>query len=155
MLEDPASLLVNTYVSEQFVSDIHIGDAVDVEVPSLQRIIDGSVRQVVAAADPVSHQFLVKIALQDSDLHPGMFAQVRFSVGTRQALLMPAEAVVNRSGLHGVYLVDGDGVVHYRQIRVGSRFGNQIEVLAGLHAGDQIAWHGQPALKTGMRLQAQ
>jgi len=153
-LEDPASLLVNTYVSEQFVSAIHAGDAVDVEIPSLQRHIEGSVRQVVEAADAVSHQFLIKIALQDDALHPGMYATIGFATGTRRALMLPATAVVNRAGLHGVYLVDDKGIAHYRQIRIGATQGKKIEVIAGLHDGDVIAWDGKPALKTGMQVQA-
>jgi len=158
-IEDPSSLLVNTYVSEQFVSGIHAGDAVDVDIPSLQRHIAGSVRQVVEAADAVSHQFLIKIALQDDALHPGMYARVGFATGMRRALMLPAAAVVHRAGLHGVYLVDGKGIVHYRQIRVGATQAGQleqqkrIEVIAGLHDGDVVAWGGTPALRTGMRVQ--
>jgi len=152
-IEDPASLLVNTYVSEQFVGKIHVGDHVDVEVPSIGRHITGTVRQVVEAADAVSHQFLIKIALQDSALHPGMFAQVGFAVGKRKALIAPAAAIVSRAGLHGVYIVDAKGVTHYRQVRLGEKRDRGIEILAGLHDGDVIAWHGEPALHTGMKVQ--
>ena len=152
-IEDPASLLVNTYVSEQFVSRIHVGDSVDVEIPSIGRHIRGAVRQVVEAADPVSHQFLVKIAIQDGDLHPGMFAQAGFSIGKRKALIAPAAAIVSRAGLHGVYIVDAKGVAHYRQVRVGAKRDGGIEILAGLHDGDVIAWHGAPTLQTGVKVQ--
>jgi len=152
MIEDPASLLVNTYVSEQFVSMIHAGDTVDVEIPSIKRHISGMVRQVVEAADAISHQFLIKITLQDSALHPGMYAQVGFSTGSRKALMVPVAAIVERAGLHGVYVVGGHGIVHYRQIRVGSRHDDKVEVLAGLRIGDVIAWAGRPELKTGMQV---
>ncbi len=151
-LEDPSSLLVNTYVSEQFVSRIHVGDSVNVEVTSINRRIPGIVRQVVEAADAVSHQFQVKIALQDKALHPGMFAQVGFSIGVRRALMVPEAAIISRSGLHGVYVSDADDIIHYRQIRAGLHNAGQIEVLAGLRDGDVIAWHGKPALKSGMKL---
>ena len=155
-IEDPASLLVNTYVSEQFVSGIHAGDAVDVEIPSMKRHIAGTVRQVVEAADAVSHQFLIKIALaSDGAVHPGMYAQVGFAIGTRQALLAPRAAVIERAGLHGLYVVDNKGIAHYRQIRLGHDTAGtkQVEILAGLHHGDRIAWHGQPPLRTGMKVQ--
>jgi len=152
-IEDPASLLVNTYVSEQFVAKIHVGDHVDVEVPSIGRHISGTVRQVVEAADAISHQFLIKIALQDSALHPGMFAQVGFSVGQRKALIAPAAAIVARAGLYGVYLLDASQITHYRQVRIGAKRGDGIEILAGLHDGDVIAWHGTPALHAGMKVQ--
>jgi len=155
-IEDPSSLLVNTYVSEQFVSAIHAGDSVDVDIPSLHRHITGIVRQVVEAADPVSHQFLVKIALHEHEgVHPGMYAQVGFAVASRQILIVPQVAIIERSGLHGVYLIDEKDIAHYRQVRLGEE-NNQggVEILAGLHAGDRIAWSGNPVLQTGMMVQA-
>jgi len=154
-LEDPTSLLVNTYVSEQFVIGIHIGDKVDVDIPSMQRRITGVVRQVVEAADAVSHQFMIKIALpSDPAIHPGMYAQVGFAVGTRRALLVPQAAVVNMAGLYGIYIVDDDGIAHYRQIRPGEQVNaGKVEVLAGLHDGDRIAWDAKPALQSGMKVQ--
>jgi len=154
-LEDPASLLVKTYVSEQFVSGIHVGDQVEVDIPSMKRRIAGVVRQVVEAADAVSHQFMIKIALpSDAAIHPGMYAQVGFAVGTRQALLVPRAAVIKMAGLHGIYIVDDKGIAHYRQIRPGEQVhANQVEILAGLHAGDRIAWGATPPLHSGMNVQ--
>jgi len=157
-LEDPSSLLVKTYVSEQYVSAIHAGDKVAVDIPSMQRRMVGIVRQVVEAADAVSHQFLIKIALDNnSEAHPGMYAQVGFSIGVRKTLMLPLAAVVERAGLHGAYLVDEKSIVHYRQIRIGNKRGNKVEVLAGLHDGDVIAWAGEKplrhALQTGMKVQ--
>ena len=89
-LEDPASLLVETYVSEQLVSGIHAGDNVNVDIPSMKRRIDGVVRKVVEAADAVSHQFIIKMALPyDAAIPPGMYAQVGFAVAQRLALRVP------------------------------------------------------------------
>jgi len=155
LLEDPANLLVETHVSDQFVSGISEGDEVEIEVSSLQQAFTGVVRQVVQAADAVSHQFLIKIALQArDDVHPGMYAQVGFKVGSRKGLQVPVAAVINRAGLNGIYVADSNGIVHYRQIRLGQKQGEKIEVLAGLHDGDTVAWEGTPALVTGMKVQA-
>jgi len=154
-LEDPASLLVVTYVSERFVSGFHEGDQVDIEISSLKKTYQGVVRQVVQAADAVSHQFLVKIALPEvDDVHPGMYAQTGFRVGSRQALMIPKDSIVSRSGLHAVYVLNEQSIAQYRMIRLGTLSGDQVEVLAGLYAGDVIAWNGQPDLKSGMKVQA-
>jgi len=152
-LEDPSSLLVNTYLSERVINQVKVGDAVDVRVPAMQRHLHGEVRQVVDVADAATHQFQVKVAVQDDALRSGMFAEVGFTLGQRQTLLIPYEAVVDRAGLNGVYLVDADRTVHYRQVRLGRRYGDRVELLAGLHAGDLIAWNGKPELRTGMKLQ--
>lgn len=152
-LEDPTSLLVETYVSENFVSRIHEDDSVDLHIPSLQHSFPGVIRQVVQAADPVSHQFLVKIALSASkDIHPGMFAEVKFHVGERDALFIPNSAVLTRAGLSNVYIIDAQGLAQYRMVRLSHPVGDTVEVLAGLFAGDTIAWAGEPALKSGMRV---
>ena len=154
-LEDPTSLLVETYVSERFVSQIHEGDEVDIKIASLERTYQGVVRQVVQAADPVSHQFLVKTALPAaSEIHPGMYAQTGFHVGKRQALVIPKASVVSRSGLSGVYLLNEESVAQYRLLRLGEQRGDSVEVLAGLRAGDVVAWDGTPALQSGMKVQA-
>ncbi|MDX8407898.1 MAG: efflux RND transporter periplasmic adaptor subunit [Mariprofundaceae bacterium] len=152
-LEDPTSLLVDTHVSEKFVSGIREGAAVDIDVPAAHQTYKGIVRQVVQAADPVSHQFLVKSALPAAQaVHPGMYAQTGFHVGFRKALLIPAAAVIARSGLYGVYVLDDKRIAHYRQVRLGNAMAGQVEVLAGLHAGDVIAWQGSPALRSGYRV---
>jgi len=153
-LEDPTSLLVETYVSERFVSSIHEGDQVDIKIASLERTFPGVVRQVVQAADPVSHQFLVKTSLPVADeIHPGMYAQTGFHIGLRQALVVPKAAIVSRSGLDGVYLLNEESVAQYRLLRLGEAQGESVEVLAGLREGDVIVWSGTPALKSGMKVQ--
>jgi len=154
-IEDPASLLVETYVSESFISKIHENDTVDVTIPSLKQTFEGTVRQVVQAADPVSHQFLVKVALKASpDIHPGMFAQAGFRVGERRAILVPQETLQERAGLYAVYVVDNQGISQYRLVRLGQKLGQQVEIVAGLHDGDTIVW-GNPNIKTGMKIQAE
>ena len=153
-LEDPTSLLVETYVSERFVSHIHEGDAVDIDIPSLKQVFQGTVRQVVQAADPVSHQFLVKAALPVStNIHPGMYAQTAFHIGTREALLIPQQSIISHSGLDATYVLDKSGTAQYRLIRLGLKQGNQVEVLAGLKSGDVIAYQGTPTLSSGMIVQ--
>ncbi len=153
-LEDPANLLVETYVSEQFVSAIHAGDGVEVEVTSQGQPLAGRVRQVVQAADATTHQFLVKITLEShGDVHPGMYAQVGFKTGSRKGLQVPVAAVVHRAGLSGIYVLDAESVVRYRQIRVGKARGEFVEVLAGLHEGNRVVWNGTPALSAGMKVQ--
>jgi len=154
-IEDPNSLLVSTYVSENYVSKIHEGDTVDITIESLHKTFAGTVRQVVQAADPVSHQFLVKVALTPAaDIHPGMFAQAGFRVGERHAILIPKAVIMSHSGLNAVYIVDKDGLAQYRLIRLGTTDGDQVEVVSGLHDGDTIAWNGNPSIKSGMKVQA-
>ena len=91
-------------------------------------------------ADAEANTFRVRVNLPDGavTLYPGMFVKVGFVVGETQRLLVPAEAVVRRSELSGVYVTDGDDVV-LRQVRLGRKYGTSIEVLAGLSEGETVA----------------
>lgn len=91
-------------------------------------------------ADPVTNTFAVRVNLPDSsaDLFPGMFVKVGFIVGESRRLLVPEGAVVRRSELTAVYVVTADRV-SLRQVRLGGHYGDQIEILAGLSEGEQVA----------------
>lgn len=91
-------------------------------------------------ADDAANTFRVRVNLPDGavTLYPGMFIKVGFIVGEAQRLLIPATAVVRRSELSAVYVVDGD-TVSLRQVRLGRRYGESVEVLAGLLEGESVA----------------
>ena len=87
-----------------------------------------------------SNTFRVRLELPEGQhsLFPGMFVKVGFVVGEARRLLIPADAIVRRSELSGVYATDGDRVA-LRQVRLGRTFGGSIEVLSGLDAGESVA----------------
>jgi RND family efflux transporter MFP subunit len=91
-------------------------------------------------ADPQTHSFNVRLELPEVDtgLYPGMTVKCAFEVGEASKLLVPASALVQRSEVSGVYVVNGDQV-GLRQLRLGHRYGDRVEVLAGLSGGEQIA----------------
>lgn len=155
VVEDPDKLLIETSVSEQFIDLLHPGDAVDVSVPAVQGHLSGQIRQVVNAADPSTHQFLIKISIPTSDkVRPGMFAEIGFRIGNKPAIVVPTQAVVLRSGLTGLYLVDSQHIAHYRQVRTGNTTGAGIEIVAGLQNGDRVAWTSQQPISSGMTVEA-
>lgn len=92
-------------------------------------------------ADANSHTFTVRLELPEVEtgLQPGNAAKVRFKLGEAERLLVPVSALVSRSEVQGVYVVSAEGRVLLRQVRSGHVFGDKIEVLAGLSAGDVVA----------------
>lgn len=73
-----------------------------------------------------------------ADLYPGMFVKVAFVIGEASELLVPIECVVTRSEVTTVYVLEPDGRLSLRQVRLGDRIGDRVEVLAGLVAGDRV-----------------
>ena len=91
-------------------------------------------------ADPITNTFRVRLDLPDGQfgLYPGMFVKVAFQIGEAERLLIPSKAVLHRSEVTAAYVVGPEGV-RLRQIRTGQVFGDRVEVLAGLSAGEAVA----------------
>ena len=69
-----------------------------------------------------------------------MFVRTHFVVGKANKLVIPASAVLRRSEVAAVYVVDEKGGVQLRQVRLGeATVDGAVEVLAGLNPGEKVA----------------
>lgn len=105
------------------------------------RRIEATKVTIFPEASSPSSTFRARLELPENatDLYPGMFVKVGFIVGEADRLLVPNRAIVERSEVTAVYTVAANGRVAMRQVRLGDRFSDRTEVLAGLEAGDRIA----------------
>jgi RND family efflux transporter MFP subunit len=106
-----------------------------------ERRIEATRVTIFPEASAPSSTFRARLELPENatDLYPGMFVKVGFVTGEAERLLVPAQAVVERSEVTAVYVVGGTGGISMRQVRLGDRFGDSIEVLSGIAAGDRVA----------------
>lgn len=105
------------------------------------RRIESTGLTLYPAAQPETNTFRVRIELPKDvqGLAPGMFVKVGLVTGEADLLLVPRSAVVERSEMRAVYVVAPDGRLALRQVRLGHARGDQVEILAGLVAGETIA----------------
>jgi len=120
------------------------------------RRIDALKVTVFPEADPGSKTFRTRVELPANvaDLYPGMYVKVGFVTGEATRLLVPRTAIVTRSEVTGVYVVAPDNRISLRQIRVGQAFpgpdgAEQVDVLAGLAAGERVALDPVAASRSG------
>lgn len=109
------------------------------EGDSVQPVAASSVT-VFPYADPATHTFDVRVELkgQDTGLFPGMSVKVAFRTGSAKRLLIPASTLWHNGELTGVYVIHDD-TVSLRLVRLGPRFGKDVEVISGLAPGESIA----------------
>lgn len=147
---DPSQLRVIANVPQEKLKDIGSRPSVTVEVPSLSRWIKAASVTVQPSADIRTHSTQVRVDLpsNQANVYPGMFVRTHFVVGKEKKMLIPASAVVRRSEVVAVYVVDDKNVPRLRQVRLGeTNEQNEIEVLAGLNVGERVAID---AIKAGM-----
>ncbi|MDO8414526.1 MAG: efflux RND transporter periplasmic adaptor subunit [Gallionellaceae bacterium] len=152
---DPAQLRVMVSVPQYKLADIGAQPDVAIEIPSIKRRVQAAAVTVQPVADARTHTTQVRIDLpaKEAGVYPGMYVRAQFVVGKAKKLLVPVSAVLRRSEVIAVYVMDDKGGVTLRQIRLGETAGqDEIEVLAGLNAGEQVALD---PIKAGMALAQQ
>lgn len=96
---------------------------------------------VVSAVDPATHSVEVRAELPaGAQMQPGQFARLLLPIQLAAAQLrIPVRAVLTRSEVTAVYVVDATGATHLRQVRLGPVAGEEVAVLSGLQSGEKIA----------------
>jgi RND family efflux transporter MFP subunit len=151
---DPKDLRAVASIPQYKLADIRRSPQARLEFPALGKWVDAVAVTVLPAADAKTHTTRVRLDLPEGlrDVTPGMFARAHFTVGRVKKLLVPAAAVVRRSEVTALYVVDGQGTVALRQVRLGEAAGQgEIEVLAGVSPGEIVATE---PIKAGMSLKS-
>ena len=156
-VDQAGALQLQTTVDESAIGAIHKGMKVEVAIDGAGSAdIAGTVAEIVPAADPASHSFLVKIDLPSSgQLRAGMYGTAEFPNGVRQAILIPRSAVVLRGSLACAYVLDGQGIAQLRYLTLGAAQGDLVEVLSGISSGEKLVDAPSDRDLAGKRIEVQ
>lgn len=116
--------------------------------------LPATVREVAAAADPVTRTFQVKADVGSAAVRLGQTASVRLpgSVST-SAFRLPLTAVWERAGQSHVWVFDRvAGQVRQQPVAVAGADGNWVLVAQGLKAGDDVVSAGTHVLTPGQKV---
>ena len=140
------------------LAQVNVGTTAQITFGSDENLqLQGTVRSIDPTVDPQTRQATVKIGLPGSDrLKPGMFLKVAIVTGSRQGVVVPADAVLPQSD-DGfiVYTVNADSSVKAQPVDVGTRIPAQngepakIEIQNGLQANTPVVVEGAGYLQDG------
>lgn len=139
---DPTDLRAVATVPQYKVAEVKAAAKATIEIPSIGKWVSATGITVLPSADAETHSTRVRLDLPRDlrDVYPGVFARAHFATGRARKLVIPSAAVIRRSEVTAAYVVDDQGRVLLRQLRLGSVAGEQgIEVLAGLAPGEKVA----------------
>ncbi len=153
VLETGDIIEVNVGVPEQNIARIKKGQEVTVRFPAVAGSkFNGIINEVSFAIDTNSSTYPVTVVLSDvsEKIRPGMPADVTFNLtngeSTGGVIIVPTNAVAKDP--HGTYVFvikpmeDHLGVVHKRQVELGSLTSRGFEVKSGLAPGDMVVTAG-------------
>jgi RND family efflux transporter MFP subunit len=138
VIEAASGLRIEAWVPEACASAVNVGERVRARLDASGRELEVTLEEIAPSSEPGSHSFLVKAALPDDvRARPGEFARLIRPCQERQAVLVSARAVRALGQLELVTVVAG-GRGHPRHVRTGKRFGDRVEILAGVEPGERV-----------------
>jgi RND family efflux transporter MFP subunit len=139
-------------VPEAYVGTIHNGEQMSVTLPALHRSIAGKLTRFSDRVEASTRTMTAEVDIRNTnrDLIPGMYAQVQLRLtDSPNAIAVPLAGVDGNK----VYVVDGAGIVHIRNISAGIQSPQFIQALSGIEPGESVILGNHSGLEDGERVQ--
>jgi RND family efflux transporter MFP subunit len=138
---------------ERAVTDVHVGDTVDIKVSGAKDAFTGKIVRLSGQIETQTRTMHTEVQVPNPNylLVPGMYASVKIPLrSASQALSIPVQAVQSSgSGQGTVLLVNSSNRVEKREIKLGIETASQAEVLSGLNENEMVIFGEQNQFKTG------
>jgi membrane fusion protein (multidrug efflux system) len=150
---------VNFSLPQQQVGRVAIGDEVDIAIDGA-KIASGPVTAIDSIVDEATRNVRIQATLENPDgrLRPGMFVEAAVRLGQQDTVVaLPASAISYAPYGDSVFIVDDVEAPHggtYRGVRqqfvkLGPTRGDQVAVVSGVSAGDEVVTSGVFKLRNG------
>ena len=153
---DTSRMIARAKVPSSQLQLIRVGDAAMISI-SAGSEFPGRVTVISPALDPNSTtaEVWVEAANPGGQLHPGATARVSIVVDTvKDAVLVPASALLpSPEGKTMVLAVDAESVAHEREIEVGVRETDKVQIAEGLEPGDKVVIAGGLGVEDGAKVE--
>jgi len=148
-------LKVTGEIPEKMVPWITVGQPVELHVDAYpDKAIAGKMARISPAVNSATRAFPFEALVPnpEAQLKPGTFARVSIRTNKNDRILtLPYAALQYRYGVNRVFVVNGDRLVA-KELKVGERLGDRIEIVSGVNAGDPVATTDVDKLVDGMKV---
>ncbi|MSQ70958.1 MAG: efflux RND transporter periplasmic adaptor subunit [Betaproteobacteria bacterium] len=147
---DPLRIYVN--VPQTYSQLIKTGQPVIVTQAELRgQTFNGQVARTSASIDAATRTMQIEITLPNrgGTLLPGAFVQVSLPLKSDQSMTLATNTLMFRSEGMRVAVVDAEGGIKLRPIRIGRNYGERVEVLEGVDASDKVVLNPPDSLNDG------
>ena len=143
-------------VPERLAPWTKVGQTAEVTVEAFQdRKFIGKVSRIAPTVDQNKRTFIVEALIDNPDaiLKPGSYARARLATQkVDEIMVVPSRAVTYVLGTNKAFVVNDAGTIDAREVKVGDRLEQQIEIIEGLKEGEQVALTQLNRLDAGVKV---
>ncbi len=153
-----SSLKVVVNVPENYLTRMHKGSPVVINIPDANKIVNSSISLISQSIDPNQRGFIAEAKIPyDPILKPSQSAVVKImDYAAPNAIVIPVNVVQSDETGKYVYVLskssNGKTTAHRVVVTIGEVYGEKVEIKAGLKAGDQLVTEGFQNLYEGQNI---
>jgi RND family efflux transporter MFP subunit len=154
-IADIGTLRVYVYLGQDDAALVKVGDKATVSLDALPgEPITAQVSRVSRNLDPRTRTMLTEVDIDNASerLYPGEFVHVAVTLHGPSRPLIPSEALISRGDKLFVAVIAA-GKAHLTPITAGGDDGKAVQVITGLHGGEQVALSAAGELTEGASVQ--
>lgn len=146
-------------VPERMAPWVKIGQLAQVTVEAYEnRVFTGRVSRIAPTVDEAKRTFIVEALIDNAnnELKPGSYARAKLTTDKVESVrVVPARALNYVLGSNKAYVVKPDNTIDARDVKIGDRFLQEVEILEGLQEGETVAISALNRLDTGQVVRIQ
>jgi RND family efflux transporter MFP subunit len=134
----------------------HPGTVAQVTLPDTGETFPATVSNVLPEVDSATRALKVRLVANNPGfrLRPDMFVNVELAVSIPPGLSVPADAIVDSGLRRQVFVQTSPGHFEKREVEIGWRFDDRVQIVKGLRAGEMVVSAGTFLVDSESRLQA-
>ncbi len=156
-ITDLSHVWVQVDVYEAELSRTRVGMPAELTVQAYPgKTYTGRVAFVDPVMDPKTRTAKARLEFANpkGELMPEMFGEAILRGQSRKGLIIPLDAVLDTGTTKVAFLALGNGRFEPREVTTGTTIGEQVEILSGLHAGDEVVVRANFLVDSESRLKA-
>jgi len=153
---DVSQVIARAHIPQQDAALLKVGDKATITAPGEDQPVEGKVTVVSPALDPNSTTVEIWVQAKNpgNRLKPGTSVRVSMLAKTiPDAFVVPAVSLLtSEEGKTTVMVAGSDGRAHQKEVKVGVRQGDQVQIVEGVQAGDRVVASGAYGLPDNTKI---
>ena len=147
MVADLTRVWIQVDVYEDELPWVQLGDKAEMVLPAIPgQVFTGRVGYIYPYLESKTRTNKVRIEFENPNLvlKPDMFANITLKASRKvNAIVIPSEAIVRTGVREQVFVKQGDGRFEPREVRIGLESGDEVQILNGIQAGEEVVTSSQ------------
>ena len=156
---DISQVIARAHIPQADATVLKIGDEARIVVPGADDPVEGKITVISPALDPNSTTVEVWVQAENPEqcLKPGTSVQLSMvAQAIPDALVVPGASILTApDGSTSVMLAGSDGRAHQKSVKLAVRQGDEIQVVEGMQAGDQVVTSGAYGLPDNTKIKVE